>query len=149
MENLEINQQPENAVTVNDRIREYLLETSKWGKFLAIVGFVGIGLLMLLGLIVMIGFSVFRRFSGFGFPIGAVGFIYIIIGALYIIPVNYLYRFSDQVKKGFMSNDQESVTNGFESLKSLFKFFGIFTIVVLSLYAFLLIIILPLALFFR
>jgi hypothetical protein len=149
MENVETTQPTGNPVTINDEIKGYLLETSKWGKFLAIVGYIGIGLLVLLGVIVMVGLSFAGSMSqfGFGFPMGLLGFIYILIAVLYWFPVNYLYKFSDNVKKGLNTNDQQHVTLGFESLKSLYKFSGILTIIVLSIYALVLLIAIPMAIF--
>ena len=148
MENTESTQQVENLLTVNSEIKDFLLETSKWGKLLAIVGYVGMGLLILLGLGIIVGFSVFSSLSDVGFPIGIMGVFYIIIAVLYFFPVNYLHKFSIQIKQGLNLNNQQSVTSGFENLKSLFKFMGIFTIVILSIYAFALIIVLPVTLLF-
>jgi hypothetical protein len=147
MENMESTQNDEVLMSVNHEIKDYLLETSKWGKLLAIVGYIGIGLLILLGFGVLIGFSVMGKIAQTGFPMGILGIVYILIAVLYYLPVNYLNKFSNQMKQGLHSNDQQSVTSGFGNLKSLFKFMGIFTIVILSMYAIALIIALPLTLF--
>lgn len=56
---METQQQPEITIVINQEIKDFLLETSKWGKFLAITGYVGVGLLMLMGLGFTIGFTVF------------------------------------------------------------------------------------------
>jgi hypothetical protein len=144
----ENNQPVQFSISVNNEIKEYLTETSKWGKFLAIVGYIGMGLLFLLGLGVMIGFSIFSSMSKMNFPIGVLGLVYIIIAVVYYFPVNYLYKFSTRMRAGIESNDQEVVTNGFENLKSLFKFMGIFTIVVLSIYVLALIAIVPISMMF-
>lgn len=143
MENIENNKQVENSFACDNEIKDYLLETSKWGKFLAIVGYVGIGLIILVGLGVMVGFSIFNKASGIGFPMGAIGLIYVVIAVIYYFPVSYLYRYSVQIREGLDSNNNQSTTSGFENLKSLFKFMGIFTIVILSIYALLLVIVLP------
>ena len=148
MENMESTNRDEVLMSVNHKIKDYLLETSKWGKLLAIVGYIGLGFLVLLGFGVIIGFSIFSGIADVGFPLGIVGIFYILIAVLYYFPVNYLYKFSGQIKQGFNSNDQQSITTGFGNLKSLFKFMGIFTIVILSIYALGLIIVLPLALIF-
>ena len=147
MENIENIQPAESLITFNSDIKNYLLETSKWCKFLAIVGYIGMGLLILLGLCFMVGFSIFSRVSHLGFPIGIFGFVYILIAVLYFFPLNYMYKFSVQLAQGFKSNNQLSVNNGFENLKSLFKFMGILTIVVLSIYALIIIVMVPLAIF--
>jgi len=143
MEEIESTQQAEDGITISNAIKDYLLETSKWGKFLGIVGYVGIGLLILVGLGVMIGFSISRSFSDVDFPMGAIGLVYLVIAVLYYFPINYLYKFSVQIKQGLDSSDHQSVKSGFENLKSLFKFMGIFTIIVLSIYALILVIALP------
>jgi len=143
---METTQTNENLITVNQEIKDYLLECSKWGRILAIVGYVGIGLLTLLGIGFVIGLSVFNSVSDIGFPVGLFGLVYVLIAVLYYFPVTYLYRFSAQIKQGLNSNDQQSVTTGFGSLKSLFKFMGVFTIVVLSIYGLVLILVLPITL---
>jgi hypothetical protein len=143
-------QQIENLFQINTEIKGYLLEISKWGKFLAIVGYIGMGLLLLLGLAILIGGSIFSSFSSeVNFPIGIVGVIYFALAIAYYFPVNYLYKFSTQIKQGLNSNVQQPVTSGFENLKSLFKFMGIFTIVILSIYALIIIIAVPIAIFMR
>jgi hypothetical protein len=145
MENNENTQPVENLFTINSEIKGYLLETSKWGKFLAIIGYVGMGLLLLLGLAFIVGFSIFSSVSNVGFPMRIMGFIYILISVVYYFPVNYLYKFSIQFKQGFNSINQQTITSGFENLKSLFKFMGIFTIVVLSIYVLIIIVAVPVA----
>ena len=145
MENNENTQPVENLFTINSEIKGYLLETSKWGKFLAIIGYVGMGLLLLLGLAFIVGFSIFSSVSNVGFPMRIMGLIYILISVVYYFPVNYLYKFSIQFKQGFNSNNQQTITSGFENLKKLFKFMGIFTIVLLSIYALIIIVAVPVA----
>jgi hypothetical protein len=147
METTEINQPIESPVTINSDIKSYLLETAKWCKFLAIAGFIGMGILVLLGLCISVGFSVFARISHVGFPMGIFGFFYVLIAAIYFFPLNYMYRFSINLTRGINLNNQPSVTYGFENLKSLFKFMGILTIVVLSIYALAIVVMIPVAIF--
>lgn len=148
MENTENTPHIESLFTVNGEIKNYLLETSKWGKFLAIVGYVGMGFLVLLGLGVIVGFSIQGSLANVGFPAGLIGIVYILLAVIYYFPVNYLYRFSVQMKQGLSLNNELSATSGFENLKSLFKFMGIFTIVVLSIYVIGLIIAIPMIFLF-
>lgn len=148
MENVNADQQVDNSFANGSEISNYLKESAKWGKFLAIVGYVGIGLMVLLSIFVMIGFSIASQLADTGFPMGLFGFVYLVIAAIYYFPVTYLYKFSIQMRNGLNANDQLTITDGFKNLKSLFKFMGIFTIVVLSLYALILIIILPLTMLF-
>lgn len=147
MENIENTQPVENLLTINSEIKGYLLETSKWGKFLAVIGYAGMGLLFLLGVVFIVGFSIFSSFSSVGFPMKIMGFVYILIAVSYYFPLNYLYKLSIQLKQGINSINQQTVTSGFENLKSLFKFMGILTIVVLSIYALIIIAIVPITIF--
>jgi hypothetical protein len=147
MENIENIQPTENLISINSEMKSYFLETAKWCKFLAITGYIGMGLLVLLGLGIMVGFSIFSSVAHYDFPVGILGFVYILIAVLYFFPTNYMYRFAVNLTKGFKSNDQQSVTYGFENLKSLFKFMGIFMIVVLSMYALIIVIAVPVGIF--
>jgi uncharacterized membrane protein len=135
-----------NSIEINPVMQGFLIETAKWGKFLAIVGFVMLGLLVLFAVIAMAGMSFLSSMSGAGVPMALFGLIYLVIAALYFFPVFYLFKFSVQLRKGLESVNQSLVTDGFENLKSLFKFMGILMIVVLSLYAIILLIAIPSAL---
>lgn len=138
------NKQPEvNSFTSNVEINDYLTESSKWGKFLAIVGFVGVGILILVAIFAGFIFSQTESRTGAFFPPAIFGFIYIIIAAIYFFPVNYLYKFSVQIKQGLNTNDITTITTGFRNLKSLFKFLGIFTLVILLIYGISLLLAIP------
>jgi hypothetical protein len=134
---------------INEEIKSYLLETAKWGKFMAIVGYVGMGLMVLLAIVTMVGLSSISSIAGTGFPLGMMGFVYIVFAVLYYFPVTFLYRFSVQMKEGINSGEESSVISGFQNLKSLFKFMGIMLIVILSIYALVLLISIPTALIMK
>ena len=147
MENTEITQPVSSQLSFNDQIRDYLLETSKWGKFLAIVGYVGMGLLVLMGLGVAVASSVLSEMAATGLPLAVLGVVYIVIAVLYFFPINYLYKFSVNMRKGLVSTGQDAVNEGFKNLKSLFRFMGIMTVVVLSIYALAIVIAIPVMIF--
>lgn len=119
---------------LNSKINNFLLETAKWAKFLAIVGFVFLGLLVL-GALFMIGAgaSVSRLPGLAGGPI-LVGVTYLLMALLYYFPTRYLYNFAVKMKMAIQNSQQNNLEDAFENLKSLFKFSGIFTIVILSIY---------------
>lgn len=122
---------------LNTEIKSYLAETAKWGYFLSIVGFIGIGLMVLAGLFM----GTFM--STLGASAGAMGLIspmfitvlYLILAAVYFFPVLYLYKFSTQMKVALRSDNESELTSAFQNLKSLYKFMGILTAVVLGIYA--------------
>ena len=149
MDELENNTVQEKSVVGNTAIENYIKETARWGKFLAIVGYVVLGILLLLAFVMMFGLSALSKFGGQKlFPIG-IGLVYILLAGLYYIPVTYLYRFSVKAAQAVENNDEEEYMAAFQNLKSLFKFLGIFTIVLFSVYALMLVIALPVAMLLK
>lgn len=125
----------ENLV-IDWRSKEFLKETARWTKFLAILGFVGIGL-MVLGSLVML-FAPSSLMSNGDFPFGGKIFmmlLYLAFAVLYYFPISYLYQFSENTKKAIENNDNNAVRDAFEFLKSHYKFMGILTIILLAFYA--------------
>jgi hypothetical protein len=149
---MEDNLQTENTMNVNDQIKGYLVTASKWGKFLSIVGFIGLGFLVVFAIVCMMGLFPFQGMQNYNqspfmrLPFVFVGFMYLGIAALSFFPVFYLYKFSQQAKDAVIRNDEETLTNGFENLKKMFTFYGIMTIVMLALYAIMLLFMVPMAL---
>lgn len=118
--------------------RGYLLEIAKWGKFLSIVGFVFVGLMVLFGLFfgAIMGATMGTVGGAFGpAGAGAFGIIYILMALFYIMPIYYLYKYSTEAKNSLMSNNDSGLESALGNLKSHYKFMGIFTIVILSIYA--------------
>lgn len=74
-------------------------------------------------------------FAASGKPYMAyMGFIYVAISLIYIMPVIYLYRFSTLARRAIRISDSVEIMYALRNLKSHFKFVGIFTIVILGLY---------------
>jgi hypothetical protein len=115
----------------------HLMETSSWGKFLSIIGFFMVGLLAIMGMITSIYFNDLSPGTSdkFPFPFGMfMGVFYFLIGLIYFFPILYLYKFSKKIKESVQSRDQKTLTMALDHQKSLFKFMGIFTIVMLAIY---------------
>ena len=113
---------------------QYLLQTAKWARFMAIAGFVGIGMLILFGFALLFGFSFLEEMEPVGRQVYPLCIIYWIMAILYFFPVFYLYRFADRTKEGIFEGDILWMESGFGNLKSMFKFMGVLTIVVISMY---------------
>ncbi|WP_294214977.1 DUF5362 family protein [uncultured Chryseobacterium sp.] len=114
----------------------FLAEAAKWTTFLAILGYIGIGFMILAAVFMMfVGASMSSYNSVMPMGGGLVfSLVYLVIAALYFIPVNYLYRFGSHMKTAVNSNNQASLTQAFEYLKSHYKFIGILTIIMVGLY---------------
>lgn len=110
----------------------YLRETAKWAKFLAVIGFIFMGL-MVLG-----SFAVFAFAGSIGslmpFPIGGIGFLYLVLAGVYFFPIYYLLQFANKAKHALASKSTQSLSESMKNMKSHYKFMGIFTIVMLALY---------------
>ncbi|MBL7846297.1 MAG: hypothetical protein JNL40_02420 [Cyclobacteriaceae bacterium] len=120
----------------------YLLNAGKWAKFLAILGFIFIGFLVILGFAAGSLLSSVSRQSALPFPSYLFGLIYLIIGAIYFFPVHYLYNFASLAYSGIRDKDSSKIGQAILNLKSHYKFLGILAIVSLALYIFVLFIIL-------
>ena len=127
-----------NTFTLNLATKQELLGTTKWAKFLAIIGFI------FSGLIVVMAFSVGSIFNNLSTinggqmpPIPTAGFtvIYLILGLVYFVPSWFLFQFAKRTKLALLNNVEENLTEGVANLRRCFKFMGILTIILLALYA--------------
>lgn len=122
--------------------KSIFLETAKWAKFLAILGFIGIGIMIIAGFFmgaIMSSFGAMSEFSGTPNPFGMIGgaffvILYLFIALIYYFPIKYLYDFSTKVKKAFEVQDQMLFNEAILKLKSHYKYIGIVMIIVFSLY---------------
>jgi hypothetical protein len=118
---------------------DYLNEASRWGRFLAILGFIYIGLLLLIGILFgSFGNNLIPGTGDSDSPMRLSGvfvsFLIILVAAVLFVPVLYLYKFSTKMRKALRNNDQPALTDALKNLKSFFRFYGIVAIIGLSLY---------------
>ncbi|PIF31328.1 hypothetical protein CLU81_1814 [Flavobacterium sp. 9] len=124
---------------LNETAKDFLKETAKWANFLSILGFVGIGLMLIFAVFAGSIFSAMGStmpgMGGMGGSFGIImAFVYVFIAAIYFFPVYYLNKFAVNAKRAFRDNDSEALTNSFGYLKSHYKFIGILTVAILVLY---------------
>ncbi len=117
----------------------YLSETARWSRFLAIIGFIYCGLMVLCGLFIGSIMSMFAPAMGGDSTFAAAGsvftgFLIISFALLLFFPAYYLFNFSAKLRRAVHNNDQPVLTESLKNLKSFFKFYGILVIVLLSLY---------------
>lgn len=116
-----------------DEAKGFLQEIGKWAFFLSIIGYIGIALMLLFALFAG---SILALTGGGAGAMGG-GFLsalYIIMSLLYFFPVYYLNKFATNIKNAIATNDSLQLSESFRYLKSHYKFIGILTIVMLSLY---------------
>jgi phosphotransferase system glucose/maltose/N-acetylglucosamine-specific IIC component len=137
MEQTEELSQVKEELVFNDEIKGHLKETAKWGTFLAIMGYISVGLMTLVSLVLLAVRSTLTSFDRTGF-LGKHPYfylIYLVAALIYFFPVHLLYKFSSRAQKGLKFNDQSTINSSFKNLKLLYKFSGILVIVIMALYA--------------
>ncbi len=123
------------GLQIDSLSQSYLLETAKWGNFLSIIGFIGSGILVLVGIFSGTILGSLSRYGGGGGAFmggGILMFIYFVIAAVYFAMSLYLYKFSSKMKAALYSTNEDSLTDAFLNLKNLYKISGIVAIVYLS-----------------
>lgn len=131
-------------IVVDEMSGAYIHEIGRWGKFLAIVGFIVIGLMIVASVFMMFAFSRLASYDEYGNATGAaygqamggmLGVLYLFFAGIYIYPTWTLYKYSTCIKRALVNKEQQEFNDAFRYLKSTFKFMGILMIIILSIYA--------------
>ena len=120
------------SLKLTDNSLIFMAEIVKWAKFLAICSFVGLGMMVLAG-VAMIILQFERQANGLSTVI--MGLFYILMAVIYFFPAVYLYRFATASADAIEKLNEDTLEEGLENLKSLFRFTGILMIIMFSLYA--------------
>lgn len=128
-----------NDLQVSGQAQRFLQESARWGKFLSVVGFIFVGLMAIFSLILP---SFVSRVPPYNQMAPAtltvlqatLAVVYFSLAVLSFFPCLFLNRFSSRMQKAIGQMSQENFDDALSSLKSMFKFFGILTIVMLSFY---------------
>ena len=129
-----------NDLQVTPQGQSYLAECAKWGKFLAIMGFICCGIMIVIAFflpVLMTQLPPYNTMStaySAGVKIGMT-IVYLLISLLFFFPCFYLYKFSVKMQAALKTVSQENFDEALMNMKSIFKFYGIFTIIILSFYA--------------
>jgi len=119
--------------------KSHLSETARWARFLAICGFILIGLMLIYGLVFSIFFSEIldkrSRYESYSAnnlrnAFSVVMFIfYAVCAILAFFPYFFLLRFANKMKAALESDDQTELNSSFMNLKILYRYLGILTII--------------------
>ena len=122
----------------------FLLKAARWGKFLAILGFIVTGLMLIAGILMSFVLGMLPEdMVPLNMPFSAriISFIYIVIAGVYFVPVIFLNSFCNNAIKAVNLSNTENMTTSIRNLKNLFVFVGISTIVILAIYTILMIVV--------
>ncbi len=130
------------TLTIDPVTKANLSETARWARFLAIVGFIFLGLIVLSGLVMSAAMSQLGMAgdtSGFGAIAGLAGIgvavMYLIIALVAFFPFLFIFRFANQMRRALSTDDQALLNTSFQNLKAYFRYLGIITIISLVLMA--------------
>lgn len=113
-----------------DAVISGIVRTGPWVRFIAVLGFVGAGIMCLAGLIIMFaGGAAGDLGLGVGF---ALGLFYIALAAVYLIPVFPLSRFADEASRLRVAPSTALAARAIEQSRSFWARLGVLTIVGLA-----------------
>ena len=120
--------------------KSHLSEAAKWARFLAICGFIFLGLMVVYG--IFMSFVIANMASAMSqydstysanslkniMGIGMIIF-YIVCAVIAFFPYYFLLRFANKMKAALVSNDQDALNGSFQNLKILYRYMGILMII--------------------
>jgi hypothetical protein len=122
----------EDSSSLSLHSKAFLSEAAGWARFMAIVGFVLLGL----GTIGMLfAGSSLALLGASGVPTALIIGIFLVFGIIWFFVSFYLFRFGSKMKEALQFQSRELIDQSFENLKSYFKLMGILTIIYLAFYA--------------
>jgi len=116
--------------TLND-----LNTTRKWTMFLAILGFILIGIIVIGGLVTGLFLSVFKtQNSNIGITESLLFVVFIVIAVIGFFPYFFLFRFSKHTSSAVKNLDKQELHIAFKNLKTYYVYIGILMIILISIY---------------
>lgn len=120
-----------------------LKSTGKWAMFFAILGFIGVAIMVLVG-IVAGGTMIFASSTFANEPStdvitsflgGGMMLIYVVIGCIYLFPLIKLFKFSQTIEVAVKKQDDIMLSTALVHLNKHYKILGYYTIIIFGLYA--------------
>lgn len=130
-------------LVVTSKSKSFLREIARWTFFFSILGFISIAFIVIGAILVATVYAPMlnmvsqqQGLPAIGLPIAIT---YVVSALLYFMPVWYLFQFSRKMKSALATKNDDVLADAFENLKSHFKFLGVLTIIVISLYVLLIV----------
>lgn len=114
------------AGQVTPMMLQHLRDTRPWVLFLSIMGFISIGLLVVGSVYMMTTFG--RMVPGWML------FLYIAIGAIYLVPTLTLFRYAGAISYVFNGGGTHAMEEALRLQRSFWRFVGVLTAIVVAFY---------------
>jgi hypothetical protein len=122
-------------IEIEQKTLDNLNTIRKWTMFIAIIGFILLGLLLIIGLIAGTFLSAFKLGeTGLGIPESLGLIVVFVVAVVYFFPVFFLFRFSKHTGNAVQSLNKEELHKAFKNLKSYVVYLGVLIIIGLSIY---------------
>lgn len=122
-------------IEVEEKTLKYLNAARKWAMFLAIIGFIILGLIIVIGLIAGTFLTVFNlQQKSLGVPESLMFLPILLLGVIYFFPVLFLFRFSKHAGHAVQTLDKEELHKAVKSLRSYFVYIGALILLVFFCY---------------
>jgi amino acid transporter len=129
-------------IEISQETIKYLDTLRKWSMFLAVSGFIFLGLIIVMGIIAGTFLTAFNHTgrNTLGLPdlVLMAGFVGLIL--INLFPIFYLFRFSVHTSNAVSNNDSAELTKAVRYLKRFFLYLGILLITLIILYVTILVI---------
>jgi hypothetical protein len=132
---------PENKkLEIRQDSLNHLNTARKWSMFLAIVGFIILGMLIIISLVTGTFLSAFSSGDGIsGLSDTLVILVFLALGVGFFFPLYFLLKFSNHMANTVQSLDNLEIYKAVKNLKCYFVWLGIMVIFILALYAIILV----------
>lgn len=122
---------------LSTRLMNTLQEGAGWARFLAIVGFVFLGFLLLGAVAAALFLDSSLKGIDSSAPEGLgilFAFMYLLLGVVYFFPVWYMYRFATLTKQAIASQNGKLLESAFVNQTRMYRFYGVMVIIILGVY---------------
>jgi hypothetical protein len=121
-------------LTVTPKTKEALGQASPWLRFIAILGFIGVGVLAVAGVLLMIFGGAIGAAFGHWFIGMLLGLFYLALAVVLFFPTMMMSRLATRSKKYGAAGDPAELEGFAIQSHRLARFYGIFAIVMLAAY---------------
>jgi hypothetical protein len=122
-------------IEIEQETLKHLNAARKWAMFVAIIGFIFLGLVIVIGLLAGTFLTAFNSGEkGFGIPESLMFVPVLLLALILFSPVLFLFRFSKHTSHAVQTLDKLEFHKAIKNLNYYFAYIGILIIIILTLY---------------
>lgn len=122
---------------ISELTRQHLGKASPWLSFLGVMSYIGCGLTVVFGLVMMFsaifGGNIFGSAGQSRATASALGLVYLVFGIVLYFPARFVFRMGSNAKRYTQGADANALEGVALNLRKVSKFYGVVTVVVVGL----------------